>query len=114
MHLPSSPKCIDEQLLSTLLHFSTQTSIQPRALSRKYHFTGSLPKFHNQEPGLNRMIVTPYSSDAFNTLLSLDHARELFTDRYGEDGVQHLLDLIEQQGMEQKFGVILLHRHLDL
>ena len=60
------------------------------------------------------MIVAPYSSDTFNTLPSLGHARELFKDRQGEDAVQHLLDLIEQQGMKQKFGVILLHRHFDL
>ena len=60
------------------------------------------------------MIVAPYSSDTFNTLPSLRDARELFKDRHGEDAVQHLLDLIEQQGMEQKFGVILLHRHFDL
>lgn len=60
------------------------------------------------------MTVTPYSSDTFNTLPSLRDARELFKDRHGEDAVEHLLDLIEQQGMEQKFGVTLLHRHFDL
>ena len=60
------------------------------------------------------MIVAPYNSQTFNTLPALGRARELFKDRHGEDAVQHLLDLIEQQGMEQKFGVILLHRHFDL
>ena len=48
------------------------------------------------------MIVAPYSSDTSNTLLSLHDARELFKDRCGEEG------------MEQKFGVVLLHRHFDL
>lgn len=60
------------------------------------------------------MIVTPYSSDTFNTLPSLWDARKLFKDGHGEDAVQRLLNLIEQQGMEQKFGVSLLHRHFDL
>ena len=60
------------------------------------------------------MIVAPYDSDIFNTLPSLRDARELFKDRHGEYAVQQLLDLIEQQGMEQKFGVSLLHRHFDL
>lgn len=72
------------------------------------------PYLHNQKLSLVKMIVAPYSSDTFNTLPSLRDARELFKDRHGEDAVQHLLDLIEQQGMEQKFGVILLHRHFDL
>lgn len=60
------------------------------------------------------MIIVPYSSDTFISLPSLRDARELFKDRHGEDAVQRLLDLVEQQGMEQKFGVILLHRHFDL
>ena len=60
------------------------------------------------------MIVAPYSSGTFNTLPSLRDVYELFKDRHGEDAVQHLLDLIEEQGMEQKPGVVLLHRHFDL
>ncbi|KAH0559957.1 hypothetical protein GP486_003523 [Trichoglossum hirsutum] len=59
-------------------------------------------------------LVIPYSSEIFNALPSLKEASTAFEKCNGDAAVLSLLELIEQHGVSNKFGVVLLHRHFGL
>lgn len=60
-------------------------------------------------------MTTPYSSEAFHKIPDLFPVRNAFADRNGLKFVKEVLGpLIQERGLEEVFGVGLVHRHFDI
>ncbi|ATY64602.1 hypothetical protein A9K55_004765 [Cordyceps militaris] len=59
-------------------------------------------------------IIAPYSHHHFHSLPTIKDAHARFTVAKGQDHVEWFKDFFVKHGMDQRFGLAMIHRHFDL